>query len=480
MGGETDMGRPGRRGRVRTVARIAAYVVLAAVLVVGAVWGGDRISGAWAAHGALAELQRRGILTRLPSVEATAAERHPGLAVGDPDLNGTAYYEEALAFARNDTRYADNLLRNAGCLPELGRPFSPRAVAILKGLAASRQPFFDAVAAGRARPVCLYPFKPVDVLFADCDEVPGLRDAAHLLRADALLAQANGEADAAIDDCAAILDMTRTFDDCSLVLLWLGRSGAAATAAAAAEETLSRTTPSADALLRLRGKFLYEANAVNLRKVLDWQMAVSVNILRHPARQQARVDSFYESHLRMLAQTPGIMLSRRPWWKVWEPTGGWRESVGQLRRVSAEAVRLRLPWYDRVKQPVPALAAELLNVLQTRMRAGTGGTATPRSLQFLLRGQTAMRVAAVALSVEAYRAEQGDWPASLEELEGVDTTDPFTGADMGYIETDEGRVVYSVGTNGRDDGGRTGFSENRWSTDDLAFRLLDADRRNRN
>ena len=46
-----------------------------------------------------------------------------------------------------------------------------------------------------------------------------------------------------------------------------------------------------------------------------------------------------------------------------------------------------------------------------------------------------------------------------------------------YARTDEGCVVYSVGQNGRDDGGECDWTADD-GPDDIAFRLFDVDRRN--
>ena len=58
----------------------------------------------------------------------------------------------------------------------------------------------------------------------------------------------------------------------------------------------------------------------------------------------------------------------------------------------------------------------------------------------------------------AYRAGQGDYPARLEELAPRILKklpqDPFTGAAFCYRRQPNGYLLYSVGWNGKDDGGR--------------------------
>jgi len=62
------------------------------------------------------------------------------------------------------------------------------------------------------------------------------------------------------------------------------------------------------------------------------------------------------------------------------------------------------------------------------------------------------------IALERYRRVQGGWPASLEELVPQYLSDvpadPFTGQPVGYAVGDGGPVIYSVGVDRDDDGGR--------------------------
>jgi len=96
---------------------------------------------------------------------------------------------------------------------------------------------------------------------------------------------------------------------------------------------------------------------------------------------------------------------------------------------------------------------------------------------------TALRVGCAALAVEEWRLAHGRWPDSLDALvpDFLDEVpdDPFCENKIRYRRTVDGVVVYSIGPNGRDDGGRTrmfqsiGFLINP----DIPFRLLDPELR---
>jgi hypothetical protein len=72
--------------------------------------------------------------------------------------------------------------------------------------------------------------------------------------------------------------------------------------------------------------------------------------------------------------------------------------------------------------------------------------------------QASIRLAATALAVERFRIAQGRLPGGLKELTpqflDVVPTDPFDGTPLRYHPLAHGYIVYSVGADGRDDGGR--------------------------
>jgi hypothetical protein len=86
-----------------------------------------------------------------------------------------------------------------------------------------------------------------------------------------------------------------------------------------------------------------------------------------------------------------------------------------------------------------------------------------------------LRRTAIALVEARQRAGRKAWPASLPPAPWStpdERTDPFTGKPFVYKVTEGGRkfVLYSLGENGRDDGGTFGKGTGEAMTDDLAVR----------
>jgi hypothetical protein len=88
------------------------------------------------------------------------------------------------------------------------------------------------------------------------------------------------------------------------------------------------------------------------------------------------------------------------------------------------------------------------------------------------------------LAAERYRVEKGRWPSSLGELvpSYVNSlpADPFTGDPLKISRNDRGwLVIYSVGDDNTDDGGRVKHVPGVAEPSDWGFVLLPVDQRGR-
>ena len=79
------------------------------------------------------------------------------------------------------------------------------------------------------------------------------------------------------------------------------------------------------------------------------------------------------------------------------------------------------------------------------------------------RAAITMQLTQLALPLGAYRTEHGEYPAELAKLVPEYTPelpkDLYSGADFRYKRQGKGYVLYSVGPNGKDEGGRSRFMD---------------------
>jgi hypothetical protein len=107
--------------------------------------------------------------------------------------------------------------------------------------------------------------------------------------------------------------------------------------------------------------------------------------------------------------------------------------------------------------------------------------AVVKCLQAHWRIQARLRCAAAALAVERFRLQHGRWPDRLNDLVPAlwheVLLDPFDGASFRFRRDKEGVVVYSIGPDGKDDGGAFDTLNTTKDGTDFGFRLWDVARR---
>ncbi len=142
-----------------------------------------------------------------------------------------------------------------------------------------------------------------------------------------------------------------------------------------------------------------------------------------------------------------------------------------------EVATAALPWSERLPA-VKALDADRATA-PGPARWNVCGSGWWRTRLVYDRAHLHCAIAAVA--VEQYRVAHGDWPPSLTALGEPLPDDPYTGQPLRFERTADGVVVYSVGPNGRDDGGTLSpeSADSSSSDGDIGFRLWDVPRRNR-
>ena len=96
-----------------------------------------------------------------------------------------------------------------------------------------------------------------------------------------------------------------------------------------------------------------------------------------------------------------------------------------------------------------------------------------------IRYQAKCACTAAGIACERYRLKHGKWPAQLDDLAAFGIRkgliDPFDGQPLRFSMVEDGIVIYSIGTDGRDDGGDVVRREG--TPKDVGFRLWNTDKR---
>lgn len=137
---------------------------------------------------------------------------------------------------------------------------------------------------------------------------------------------------------------------------------------------------------------------------------------------------------------------------------------------------------DQMRVGYPLVRAADLDALEEGFAVGNPMAdmllpSLSRYYKLRARSEASRRATQLSYAAHLYKAREGRWPASLDELPEPHRsrvrTDPFTGSDFGYQITPEGPRVYSMSENGVDDGG---VHAHRWddgaeegASDDYVF-----------
>ena len=147
-----------------------------------------------------------------------------------------------------------------------------------------------------------------------------------------------------------------------------------------------------------------------------------------------------------------------------------RKLIESMKLQTAGAVRIVLyrlgGWPTR-----KLLSRQIANLLMALLMP-----ALQRAVDVHQQGLMGLEVEKAALALACHKARHGRWPARLDDLVGElikeVPTDVFSGRPLVYRLESDGYVLYSVGSNGRDDGGlNDDASQDKSKPDDIAVRV---------
>lgn len=153
-----------------------------------------------------------------------------------------------------------------------------------------------------------------------------------------------------------------------------------------------------------------------------------------------------EEHVKAI-KTHGVM-------RIWMNN----EKLRCLQTIGTLIGLAQKPWYEipeEQREPGPLFDELVKDCLPLTAMAVP---ALFRGLQQDIRRRTMLGLMGLGIELEEHRRASGSYPATLEELElryfGELPVDPFTGRAFRYVKKPEGYLLYSVGLDGKDHGGR--------------------------
>jgi hypothetical protein len=290
------------------------------------------------------------------------------------------------------------------------------------------------------------------------------RNLANLLWYDAVLRAHEYDTDGALDSVRGIVNCGRSIGDEPLLISLLVRVAIRAVAVGILERSLAQGEPS-DHAMQL------------LQRLLEVEETEPLLLIAMRG-ERASFDRAMVSIQKGKSKFDGLR-------GIWIGSPELIFVSGSLKGTRAVFLEIMTENVEAAKLPVEQQEAEFKRIDQSiyqkphivRMLL----PAVIRIQQAYWRSQAQIRTAIVALAVERYRREHGRWPDSLAELVPTKLpqvyTDPYDGKPLRYRRNKDGVVIYSIGPDKIDDGGKVSRTGTGTPAPDVGIQLWDPDQR---
>ncbi len=292
------------------------------------------------------------------------------------------------------------------------------------------------------------------------------RAVAKLLHFDAILLAQENIADQALVSARGVLNAGRSIGDEPLMISQLIRMGPELLATRSIERILAQGQAQEKAL-------------ESSQRLLEDEAAQPLLLI---GTRGERAENFQEMER---IKSGDVKLSRSVGPSRWYDFGENLSGSLYVRFNQAPLLRLATKCVEIAKLPTEEQLPHLKQLKETERNlpvlVALWLPAYEKFVQACVRNQAYLRCAYVALAVERYRLAHGRWPDSLADvvpeflrkLPG----DPYNGQSLHYRRTTDGVLIYSVGPDGNDDGGKIDRKNPTAPGTDLGFQLWDVPHR---
>ncbi len=320
----------------------------------------------------------------------------------------------------------------------------------------------NAPSLARAREALLLPrFRyPVDFSYgptADIRHLGKLKQMAQLAQLEAALDAEKGRADQWPESVAFQLKLAETLDDEPILISYLVRDAIVGIATTTAGRNLNRTGPNGEGCRRLQEAFTHAGRTNLLPLALVGDRAIQIPLFRM-SRQE--MDSLSQDDSNIFPPKPPKQqrFEGKPMPGLWL-TGFWERDLNFYLETMDKYISL-------TALPAPASFA-LTNYSESASTVARKRLYIKAAMELPVykkvpvkeaQLQANVRLATTAFAVERFRLAKGRLPDALSDLapQFLDAvpTDPFDGEPLRYHTLPRGYVIYSVGPDGHDAGGR--------------------------
>jgi len=277
-------------------------------------------------------------------------------------------------------------------------------------------------------------------------DLSNIRVGAFLLKLEAILHAENGKPEEVVDSITSTFGLARSLSKEPILVSQLVRIACQALAVSTIEHTVNRTEFTDELLVELSQTLINAEDASGMSRALIGERCAGLSIFKAPSPQILQLVNGGSSPLAVVAialfKFAGLAdMDAAIYLDIMNDYIEALKLPPEQRQEAASAVDSKFDETSRIHVLLHIIMPALSRVTTIDVRIAAQ-----------------LRTAQTGLAVQRYRLAAGKLPDTLAELipTYLDAVpkDPFDGKDLRYKKLETGFVVYSIGEDGNDDGGK--------------------------
>jgi hypothetical protein len=411
------------------------------------------------------------VRTKLKDIRAagypvTCAELDAWYSIPDLEENAADVITNAFAYYTEwDYERRKSLPRvGEAKLPQRTEPLADETKSLIAAYLSDNQAALELLHKGAKIEHCRYPIDLSQGLYSQADYLANIKKGVILLHLEAVLNAEDKKPEIVIPSIESMFGISYSLNKEPLLISQLLNIACKALAVKALERAVNRTEFTDVQLAHLSEKLADTRNFSTLSRAFVGERCIGIAAFERP--------SMLIHYFGLPGGSPGS--STRPVAVAfYSLTGLLEKNAAVYLDLMSDCIEAyELPLHQRQKA-FRAIEAKVDSLSKIHAFAKLPVEPIPRCVTLELNHIAQLRSAQAALAVQRYRLAAGRLPDALADLVpdylGTVPLDPFDGNDLRYKKLDTGFVVYSIGEDGKDDGGRERTSGSARSSYDLTF-----------
>ena len=279
-------------------------------------------------------------------------------------------------------------------------------------------------------------------------DISNISDGAGLLTLEAVIHAENGKAEQAVDSITSTFGLARSLSKEPIIVSQLVRIACQAYAVSAMEHAINKTEFTDEQFVNLSQSLVNAEDPCAMTRAFAGERCMGLSAYKMPAAQILQVLYLFDDHTHLF----GVLAI-------------WLYRFVGLADMDLIVYTNVMNDYLKAIQLPPHKSLDAVDVIEENIKEISKihillrfMPGFSRCTTIDVRNAAQLRTAQTGLAIQRYRLATGKLPDSLAEL--VPTyldavvKDPFDGKDLRYKKLETGFVVYSIGEDGSDDGGK--------------------------